>query len=215
MTANPSRDKLDELAADFEAGFDLPVIPAPTPAAKPAAPGEGLKGLLTRRPTPPAPDRPDPEPDPEPRAGAAAAPPPAEATTRTKRPAPATAPVSSRDSTGGLRPTSFSVPATLIDRLATFKAANGGLTTADVLLDALESTEADVPAALGPAPSEGRFARSPARRRPDQGRLGQLHVRLMASNFDILDDLVTKSGASSRSHLVTTALTLYLDKNPA
>lgn len=211
MTANPSRDKLDELAADFEAGFDLPVIPAPTPTAKPAAPGEGLKGLLSRRPTPPAPDLPDVDPS----AGPPPAPPTTEATPRRTRKPPATAGVSSRDSTGGLRPTSFSVPATLIDRLATFKAANGGLTTADVLLDALESTEADVPAALGPAPSEGRFARSPARRRPDQGRLGQLHVRLMASNFDILDELVTKSGASSRSHLVTTALTLYLDKNPA
>ena len=213
MTANPSRDKLDELAADFEAGFDLPVIPAPTPTATPAAPGEGLKGLLTRRPTPPAPDRPGPRthscrPDRRPTHHRGHHP-------HRRGHAPATAPVSSQDSTGGLRPTSFSVPATLIDRLATFKAAHGGLTTADVLLDALEATEADVPAALGPAPSEGRFARSPARRRPDQGRLGQLHVRLMASNFDILDDLVTKSGASSRSHLVTTALTLYLDQNPA
>ena len=110
-------------------------------------------------------------------------PPPPPPPRRTRKP-PATAAVSSQDSTGGLRPTSFSVPATLIDRLATFKAAHGGLTTADVLLDALESTEADLPAHLGPAPSEGRFARSPARRRPDQGRLGQLHVRLMASNFD-------------------------------
>ena len=213
MTADSSRDKLDELAADFEAGFDLPVIPAPTPAANPAAPGEGLKGLLSRRPAPPAPERPEPDPS----TGPAAAQPPAEATTRTKRPAPAKAAVSSEDSTGGLRPTSFSVPATLIDRLATFKAVNGGLTTADVLLDALEDTETDLPKALGPAPSEGRFTRSPqrARRRSAEGRLGQLHVRLMASNFAILDDLVTKSGASSRSHLVTTALTLYLDKNPA
>ena len=211
MTANPGRDKLDELAADFESGPDLPVLPAPTPTATPAAPGEALKGLLTRRPTPPAPDLPDDD--------SSAGPPPAPPTTtapprRTRKP-PATAVVSSQDSTGGLRPTSFSVPATLIDRLATFKAAHGGLTTADVLLDALESTEAELPAHLGPAPSEGRFARSPARRRPDRGRLGQLHVRLMASNFAILDDLVTRSGASSRSHLVTTALTLYLDQNPA
>jgi hypothetical protein len=212
VTADSSRDKLDELAADFEAGFDLPVIPAPpTPAAKPTAPGEGLKGLLTRRPTPPAPTTPDPDRPAAHPAPEAITPPAQPASTRTR------VAVSSEDSTGGLRPTSFSVPATLIDRLATFKAAHGGLTTADVLLDALEATEADLPAALGPAPSEGRFARAPqrARRRADQGRLGQLHVRLVASNYAILDDLVAKSGASSRSHLVTTALTLYLDKNSA
>lgn len=189
----------DDRYADFESGVDLPDLAA-VPAAVGRAAGEGtsesIRTRLGGKLTPVAPAKPAADPA-RPQAAASAP----------------TAAEEVAEDAQTLRATSFAVPAALVKRLNEYKKAHA-VTTADVLLDALEATESTLIARLGGASdSGGRFARPSRRgRRRDEGVLTQLHCRLLASNFAILDDLVTKTGATSRSQLVSAALTVYLDQ---
>jgi len=95
-------------------------------------------------------------------------------------------------------------------------ARRADLTNADVIFDAIEATQDDLPrllpAAVIPAGNDRLFAR--AERRP-VGKKVQISAVISPSNLAAIDRLVEKLGADSRSHLVEVALSAFFTSDTA
>ena len=120
----------------------------------------------------------------------------------------------SRAATLRVRPTSLHIPVDLIDLVARERERTGR-SNGQIVIAALEHTHHRLAELLGaPAPTSGGglFAQRRASRstRDRQGPLIALHVRLLEPDYAVLDGLVEEYGAFSRGHLVSAALTAYL-----
>jgi hypothetical protein len=95
-------------------------------------------------------------------------------------------------------------------------ARRADLTNADVIFDAIEATQDQLPRLLTvpttPAAGDRLFAR--AERRP-VGKKVQISAVVSASNLAAIDGLVEKLGADSRSHLVEVALSAFFTSDAA
>lgn len=90
-----------------------------------------------------------------------------------------------------------------------------GWTTGEVIIDALETTYDGISDLLYPeGPIGGTlFARRGASGQPvSTAPKSALYLRLLAEDYTVLDGLVETTGARSRTHLIETALTAYLDQ---
>lgn len=136
-------------------------------------------------------------------------------TKRAARPATTMAtrrPSASQASTGGVRRVAFRLAPDLYERLAaaatTRKSSHG-----QIVLDAVEAAamNPDNLASLVAEPAaatSGLFPRLP--QRPPAEASIPAEIRIDARAVDILDQLVTQSGARNRTHLITAALQSYL-----
>ena len=95
-------------------------------------------------------------------------------------------------------------------------ARRADLTNADVIFDAIEATQDDLPrllpAPVSPAGNDRLFAR--AERRP-VGKKVQISAVISPSNLAAIDGLVERLGADSRSHLVEVALSAFFTSDTA
>lgn len=119
-------------------------------------------------------------------------------------------PVSSAATT--TRNVTLSLPASLVAQIRQ-RARQDRASQPEVLLDALSATESELDALLAdatPRPvSDGLFVRrTPRPVTPDP--LSTLSLRLLSTNLEAIDALVTKHGAASRSALCGAALRRYL-----
>ena len=189
-------------------GLKKPTLPAPS--ARP----------LTLAPVPaPAPDTADEQP--EAQAGSPAPEPAKEATraeavgagsarTRKARAEKTAAPARSA-SADTMKPVSVSVPLTLAEAWRD-RAKNDRTSQVDVLLDAIvahqgELTEMVAARAEKPTVSDGLFDRTPGVKGE---RFVGVSLRIKSSNLEVVDQLVDKHGAESRSQLVAAVLFAYL-----
>lgn len=177
----------------------------------PLSPVEGLS-RVARVPGPPPRPRPQASAAMEPSAMIAPQPTPNQDRRRSR-------PVSSRPtkvSAGAdtLRAISLSLPAELLQPLRD-RAIADQAPQADIVLDALTATREQLPALLAkaadrkPADSQGDpFVRHRPRR--PRSPLVNLSLRLLGRNVATIDEMVTVSGATSRSMLCSIALRAYL-----
>ncbi|WP_241737176.1 ribbon-helix-helix protein, CopG family [Dietzia sp. CQ4] len=90
-----------------------------------------------------------------------------------------------------------------------------GWTTGEVIIDALEHTIDSLPTLLYP---DGAIGGTLFARRGTSGSSATptsktpVYLRLQAEDYAVLDGLVETTGARSRTHLIETALTAYLDQ---
>lgn len=114
-------------------------------------------------------------------------------------------------SRAAIRSSTVHIPVALLPQV-TEERRRSGRSNGEIVIVAIESTQERLGALIGTADVTGGslFARRPSRgtRRSD-GPLTALNVRLYKQDYDVLDDLVAAHGASSRGHLITTALTAY------
>jgi len=111
-----------------------------------------------------------------------------------------------------MRNVTLSLPASLVAQIRQ-RARQDRASQPEVLLDALSATESELDALLAdatPRPvSDGLFVRrTPRPVTPDP--LSTLSLRLLSTNLEAIDALVTKHGAASRSALCGAALRRYL-----
>lgn len=110
-----------------------------------------------------------------------------------------------------VRPSNVHIPVGLIEPIAA-KCKAEGLSHGEVIISALEATYPRLPELVHPAATAGGslFATRRSRSsRSAEGPLTPLNYRLRVADFATIDRLVTEFGASSRGHLITTALTAY------
>lgn len=111
-----------------------------------------------------------------------------------------------------IRASNVHIPVALLEPL-TAACKEGGLSHGEIIIIAIENSYDRLKDLIHPAATAGGqvFAsrRSRASRTTD-GPLTPLNYRLREGDYATLDDLVEKFGASSRGHLITTALTDYL-----
>lgn len=111
--------------------------------------------------------------------------------------------------------TVFYVPLDVSERVRDM-ARREDLTNADVIFDAIEASQEDLPRLLAapvvPAGNDRLFAR--AERRP-VGKKVQISAVISPSNLAAIDGLVKKLGADSRSHLVEVALSAFFTSDTA
>ncbi len=110
-----------------------------------------------------------------------------------------------------IRSSTVHIPVALLPKV-TDERGRTGRSNGEIVIVAIESTQDRLGTLIGTADVTGGslFARRPSRgaRRSD-GPLTALNVRLYEEDYAVLDDLVAAHGASSRGHLITTALTAY------
>lgn len=196
--------------ADFENTgesdtFSSPMLPPRRPAADagtPEAPTRPELPARQRSTTKKAAERPSRRPE-EPAAPREAAKPSAAPEKGTKGPG------------DRVRPSNVHIPVALLDPLVA-KCKAEGLSHGEVIIIAIEETHPRLKDLIHPAATAGGglFAsrRSRAARNSD-GPLTPLNYRLRETDFATLDQLVDEFGASSRGHLITAALTEYLNDN--
>lgn len=112
-----------------------------------------------------------------------------------------------------VRPSNVHIPVGLIEPIAATCRAEG-LSHGEVIINALEATYPRLPELVHPAATAGGslFATRRSRSsRAGEGPLTPLNYRLRVADFATIDALVTEFGASSRGHLITTALTAYFE----
>lgn len=80
-----------------------------------------------------------------------------------------------------------------------------------MIIDELEHTIDSLPALLYP---DGAIGGTLFARRGTSGRTSRtpVYLRLQAEDYAVLDGLVETTGARSRTHLIETVLTAYLDQ---
>lgn len=153
--------------------------------------------------------RPAPQPA-KPASKASPIPKPAPATPTVKKP---TAPKKKPTATAGSsRPSNVHVPEDLVDKVAKAR-RDTGRSTGEVIIAAIESTYPKLSELIRPPETTGTtlFTPRPSRAvRTQQGRLSPLSYRLDPQDFEVIDRLVAETGAASRGHLITVALTAYL-----
>lgn len=191
-------------------GLKKPTLPAPSARPRTLAPVPA-----------PAPDTADEQP--EAQAGSPAPAPAKEATraeaaaasastspARKARAEKTAAPARSA-SADTMKPVSVSVPLTLAEAWRD-RAKNDRTSQVDVLLDAIvahqgELTEMVAARAEKPTVSDGLFERTPGVKGE---RFVGVSLRIKSSNLEVVDQLVDKHGAESRSQLVAAVLFAYL-----
>lgn len=110
-----------------------------------------------------------------------------------------------------MRPVSVSVPLTMAEAWRD-RAKNDRTSQVDVLLDALvahqdELTDLVSARSEKPTVSDGLFDRTPGAKGE---RFVGVSLRIKSGNLEVIDQLVDKHGADSRSQLVAAALSAYL-----
>ena len=169
-----------------------------------------VPGLSRTAALPPPPARRPHAPSYAPAPAAAVELPPAQAPSKPSGRHSAPRPVSSAATT--TRNVTLSLPASLVAQVRQ-RARQDRASQPEVLLDALSATESELDALLAdatPRPvSDGLFVRrTPRPVTPDP--LSTLSLRLLSTNLEAIDALVTKHGAASRSALCGAALRRYL-----
>jgi len=117
-----------------------------------------------------------------------------------------------RADTSRARPSNVHIPAALLTRVVKARQERG-LSAGALIVAAIEATYKDLPRLVKPAPTAGGnlFAvRSSRPSRAGEGALTPLNFRLREQDFATLDRVVGEVGASSRSRLITVALTAHL-----
>ena len=111
-----------------------------------------------------------------------------------------------------VRPSNVHIPVALLDPLVA-KCKTSGLSHGEVIIVAIEDVYPRLKDLIHPAATAGggllASRRSRASRKAD-GPLTPLNYRLREADFATLDRIVAETGASSRGHLITTALIAYL-----
>lgn len=113
-------------------------------------------------------------------------------------------------SASGFKRVTLSLPVAVAEALRD-RAASDKAAQADVLMDALEATRDSLPALLEEGETHrrsGLFVRSAPRVNEP---LTTLSLRVLASNVQVIDQLVTALRAPSRSRMCTVALREYLE----
>ncbi len=169
-----------------------------------------VPGLSRTAARPPPPARRPHAPSDAPAPAAAVELPPAQAPSKPSGRHSEPRPASSAATT--TRNVTLSLPASLVTQIRQ-RARQDRASQPEVLLDALSATESELDALLAdatPRPvSDGLFVRrTPRPVTPDP--LSTLSLRLLSTNLEAIDALVTKHGAASRSALCGAALRRYL-----
>lgn len=122
------------------------------------------------------------------------------------RPASATA-------TGLSRSSNVQIPADLLGPIKARRAALS-LTTGELIIAAIEATADELPDLLTARPTAGGslFKSRTAHTTRAATPLSNLNFRMLLEDFEVLDALVARFNASSRSQLVAAALTAYLSR---
>ena len=177
---------------------------------------QNIGAILAKAPDRPAPDLEAAEVQPEDPTGTVTHLDPArtgkpEPSTRAKTPSARRRPTSATAS-GGVRRVAFRLAPDLYDRLAATATAER-VSHGQVVLDAVEAVAGrDELTALIAGPAEdspvGLFPRLP-QRAPAAATI-PVEIRIDARAVDILDQLVTQSGADNRTQLITAALRSHL-----
>lgn len=113
-----------------------------------------------------------------------------------------------------VRPSNVHIPVRLLEPLAQL-CHRRGLSHGEAIIVALEATHPRLGELIRPAPTTGGSlfdSRRSRTARTVDGPLTPLNYRLREADFEVLDTLVEQTGASSRGHLITAALTAYLDE---
>lgn len=111
-----------------------------------------------------------------------------------------------------MRGSNVHLPVELAERIDAHKARRD-LSNGELVIEALEACHARLDTLLGHrAPTGGGLftQRVTRRQRAANGPLFLFNFRLREDDFAVIDDLVTRHGAYSRTHLITAALTDYL-----
>lgn len=111
-----------------------------------------------------------------------------------------------------VRASNVHVPISLLEPLSV-KCQETGLSHGEVIIVAIEQAFDRLPDLIKPPSTAGGslFASRRSRTiRSSEGPLTPLNYRLRNADFQILDDLVAQTGASSRGHLISAALADYL-----
>lgn len=155
----------------------------------------------------PRPRRSTPAPPPE-SAQRAAKPPVGEEPRRRGR--PQTRPAS-QTATGFTRSSNVQVPSHLLGPIKA-RRAEENLTTGELIIAALEATVDQLPGLLQTRPMTGGGLFSPRASHVTRAAdpLSSLNFRMRVEDFEVLDTLVDRFTAASRSQLVAAALTAYL-----
>ena len=120
-----------------------------------------------------------------------------------------------RSESGGhskVKPSNTHVPTWLI-RHVTERCEQDGLSHGELIIVAIEAVYDRLGELLRPAAVAGGSVfkeRRPRPRNAQQGPLSPLNYRLRQEDFQTLDELVEKFGASSRGHLISVALREFL-----
>jgi hypothetical protein len=92
------------------------------------------------------------------------------------------------------------------------------MSNGDIIITAIEKTYRQLQTLIDPPPTTGgalfsqRVSRPP--RAPTTEPVSPLNYRLTIEDYAVLDRLVNELGAASRSHLISTALTVYFEQQP-
>ncbi len=123
-------------------------------------------------------------------------------------------PVNGADRANRIRSSSVHIPAALIDRIIAER-ERSGRSNGEIVIAAIEATHSELQTLIcrrDPAGGGGLFATRASRgARMTDGPLTALNVRLFEADYGVIDKLVAQFGAYSRGHLITAALTAYLD----
>lgn len=175
-----------------------------------AAPGLARTATLppppTRHPRPVAVEPAVGTPDPQPPTGAA------QSAARSRAEGTSRRSAAARDAATSPRPVTLSLPASVVMEVKD-RARADRVSQPDVLMDALSAAHDRLEVLLAPARtpsvSDGLFLR----RRPQRevtDPMATLSMRLLAANLAVIDELVTRYQAPSRSALCAVALREYL-----
>lgn len=113
-----------------------------------------------------------------------------------------------------VRPSNVHIPVRLLEPLAQL-CQRRGLSHGEAIIVALEETHPRLGELIRPAPTTGGSlfdSRRSRTTRTADGPLTPLNYRLREADYEVLDSLVEQTGASSRGHLITAALSAYLDE---
>lgn len=118
----------------------------------------------------------------------------------------------SQTATGFIRPSNVLIPARLLTPIKVSR-TQLGLTTGELIITALEATADQLGELLSARPVTGGalFTARPASTSVNNEPQSSLNFRMRVEDFAILDSLVERFGAASRSQLVTVALAAYLE----
>lgn len=139
-------------------------------------------------------------------------------TTKRKSPAPAetAVPEAAPSAQNRIRSTTVHIPASLIDRVIDER-NRSGRSNGEIVIAAIEHAHPQLQQLVGAkaATGGGLFAARASRvPRAAEEHLTPFNVRLYEADYVILDDLVSTTGARSRGHLISVALTAYLERRP-
>lgn len=118
---------------------------------------------------------------------------------------------------GAVRASNVHIPVALIDALNETKRTTR-MSNGDIIITALEQTYEQLKTLIHPRPVAGgslfsqRVSRPP--RTPIVEPVTPLNFRLSTDDYAVIDKLVDELGATSRSHLITVALSAYYRHQP-